>query len=101
MYSVVISLLPLTFCIFFNQGQALIGSDKIYNLGRYWPVIGPQVRLYVPKPFLHQGSNSVIMLELETAPCQKSIKCVVSFVDQPLINGTTKCHDIPLHWTIL
>jgi len=34
------------------------------NLGRYWE-IGPQYYLYLPAPFLQQGSNEIIVLELE------------------------------------
>ncbi|MCJ7840762.1 beta-galactosidase [Lederbergia sp. NSJ-179] len=34
-----------------------------HNLGRYWE-IGPQQTLYVPAPFLQEGENEIIILEL-------------------------------------
>ncbi|XP_060086110.1 beta-galactosidase-like [Ylistrum balloti] len=72
-----------------TKGQALLEGE--INLGRYWPVAGPQVRMYVPAPYLHGQSrpNTLIMLELEKAPCDSGVSCSVSFVDHPLINGTT------------
>ena len=35
------------------------------NIGRYWPVVGPQVTLYVPAPILRPGpqKNDIILLE--------------------------------------
>lgn len=55
------------------------------NLGRYWPHKGPQVRLYVPKYALKEGSNAITLLELEKHPTQQSY---VTCYDKPLINGT-------------
>jgi beta-galactosidase len=37
-----------------------------HNLGRYWRV-GPQQTLYVPAGWLHQGSNEVVVLDLDPA----------------------------------
>ncbi|GIN74631.1 beta-galactosidase [Bacillus sp. J14TS2] len=34
-----------------------------HNLGRYWE-IGPQQTLYVPGPYLREGENEIILLEL-------------------------------------
>ena len=70
------------------QGQALIQGSL--NLGRYWPEMGPQVRLYVPAPYLQGSSkvNTIIMMELEESPCVDADKCFIQFLDQPLINGT-------------
>jgi hypothetical protein len=34
------------------------------NLGRYWETAGPQHTLYLPVPFLVQGDNEVIVLDL-------------------------------------
>ncbi|XP_069111567.1 beta-galactosidase-like isoform X2 [Argopecten irradians] len=72
-----------------TKGQALMEGE--INLGRYWPTVGPQVRMYVPRPYLHGTSrlNTLVMFELEKAPCGSSSQCSVSFVDQPLINSTT------------
>lgn len=41
-------------CVFING----------FNLGRFWE-IGPQRRLYIPAPLLHEGSNEVIVFETE------------------------------------
>ncbi|KAL7301481.1 hypothetical protein TKK_0005919 [Trichogramma kaykai] len=45
-----------------------------YNLGRYWPSVGPQVTLYVPAAFLRKGQNSVVVLELEYVPQNRIMK---------------------------
>ncbi|XP_052681959.1 beta-galactosidase-like isoform X2 [Crassostrea angulata] len=72
-----------------GKGQNLIMSSSMINVGRYWPYVGPQVRLYVPKPFLAPSPtiNYIIMFELEQAPCDTADKCTVEFVDQALINA--------------
>lgn len=63
------------------------------NLGRYWPVQGPQVTLYVPKFYLKPWpmKNRLIVVEQEKAPCVKNgdPACVVEFVDQPILDGHT------------
>ncbi|XP_050523930.1 beta-galactosidase-like [Daktulosphaira vitifoliae] len=55
------------------------------NLGRYWPLGGPQVTLYVPGVFFLQppAVNTLIMMELEGAPADLSVK----FVDKPQLDG--------------
>jgi beta-galactosidase len=35
-----------------------------HNLGRYWK-IGPQQSLFLPATWLKQGTNSVVVLDLE------------------------------------
>lgn len=61
-----------------------------FNLGRYWPIIGPQVTLYTPSSFFETSSdNYLTLLEFEKAPCENPSTCVVQFVDIPNINGTT------------
>jgi beta-galactosidase len=56
-----------------------------FNLGRYWPVTGPQVTLYVPgchlKPY--PAVNELILLELEKA---NSPQYYVSFVPEPILD---------------
>ena len=37
-----------------------------HNLGRFWD-IGPQKRLYCPAPWLKNGENTVIVLDLHQA----------------------------------
>jgi beta-galactosidase len=48
-----------------------------FNLGRYWSV-GPQETLYVPGPLLKQGTNEVIVFELEGNETNE-----ITFVDTP------------------
>ncbi|KAL9235469.1 hypothetical protein vseg_010227 [Gypsophila vaccaria] len=47
-----------------GKGIAFING---FNIGRYWPVFGPQCNLYVPAPLLSQGENTVVLFELENA----------------------------------
>ncbi|KMM36889.1 glycoside hydrolase family 35 protein [Guptibacillus hwajinpoensis] len=46
----------------FTKGNVYING---FNLGRYWQTMGPQQRLYVPGPLLHEGENELVVLELE------------------------------------
>lgn len=48
-----------------GKGVAYVNG---YNLGRYWPSIGPQVTLYIPAAFLRGGVNTLVILELEHVP---------------------------------
>ena len=57
-----------------------------FNLGRYWPVEGPQKTLYVPatvlKPF--PMLNELIIFELVASPCGDDLNlCKASLVDTP------------------
>ncbi|XP_065080927.1 beta-galactosidase-like [Ochlerotatus camptorhynchus] len=87
----------------FFQGDFMIATNEIYdtyldptgwgkgvvfingfNLGRYWPLVGPQVTLYVPRHILVQGKNSIIVIEY-----QKDIleDAVITFRDEPMLDG--------------
>lgn len=62
------------------------------NLGRYWPIQGPQITLYIPKFFLKAwpSKNRLIILEQDRSPCEKNeLGCQVEFVDKPILNGDT------------
>ena len=62
------------------------------NLGRYWPVQGPQITLYVPKFYLKEwpSKNRLVIFEQDQSPCDKEeLSCIVEFVDQPILNGDT------------
>ncbi|KAH7971079.1 hypothetical protein HPB49_018635 [Dermacentor silvarum] len=54
------------------------------NLGRYWPMAGPQVRLYLPAPFLmrHPQENRLMLFEVDRVPNDRTVK----LVDQPLLD---------------
>ncbi|CAJ0934995.1 unnamed protein product [Ranitomeya imitator] len=71
-----------------TKGQVWING---FNLGRYWPIRGPQVTLYVPGSILSTSQvNNITVLELEEAPQQ----LIVMFLDRPILNGThDTCHD--------
>eukprot|EP00049_Salpingoeca_infusionum_P027795 m.34366 g.34366 ORF g.34366 m.34366 type:complete len:777 (-) comp9761_c0_seq2:315-2645(-) len=49
------------------------------NVGRYWDAMGPQHALYIPSQYLVEGTNQIVILELE-AP-QSQLK--VQFVESP------------------
>ena len=58
----------------FRKGVIII-NGKV--LSRYWE-IGPQKTAYLPAPFLREGENSVIVLELEGYKAPE-----IEFTDQP------------------
>lgn len=64
---------------FILQGVIFING---FNLGRYWPVVGPQITLYIPKEVLRKTGNSLVVLELEKVPDDGSM----SFTDQAIFN---------------
>ncbi|XP_029832016.3 beta-galactosidase-like [Ixodes scapularis] len=69
----------------FGKGVAILNG---FNLGRYWPSIGPQVTLYVPGTLLlpYPQVNLIALFEMESAP--EGLK-TVKFVDVPNIDGPT------------
>ncbi|XP_028597258.2 beta-galactosidase-1-like protein isoform X1 [Podarcis muralis] len=65
-----------------TKGQVWING---FNLGRFWPVRGPQQTLYVPGSFLSGSAiNTLVVLELQEAPDNPK----VLFVSRPLLNVT-------------
>ena len=68
------------------QGVAWVND---FCLGRYWPEVGPQVTLYVPSGVLHQGTNTLLLLEQEAAPCLTSDTCYVTLQETHVIDGPT------------
>lgn len=44
-----------------GKGCAFVNG---FNIGRFWK-IGPQKRLYIPAPLLHQGENEIIIFETD------------------------------------
>ena len=67
-----------------GKGVAFVNG---HNLGRYWPLIGPQLTLYVPAPYLKKGKNSLILVELEYVPKDRKINFqtipVLDYPDAP------------------
>lgn len=60
-----------------------------FCLGRYWPEVGPQVTLYVPRGVLRKGRNSLLLLEQEASPCSLSATCFVTLQNTHDIAGPT------------
>jgi len=60
-----------------------------FNLGRYWPLAGPQHTLYSPahlfKP--HPQENRLTVFELEKNPCDEESECLLHFVKEHVLNG--------------
>ncbi|XP_018301742.1 beta-galactosidase [Mycetomoellerius zeteki] len=54
-----------------GKGVAFVND---HNLGRYWPLVGPQITLYVPAPYLRTGENELIILELEYVSHTRKMK---------------------------
>ncbi|KAH7935972.1 beta-galactosidase [Rhipicephalus sanguineus] len=71
----------------YTKGIAFVNG---INLGRYWPVAGPQVRLYVPGVFLrpHPEENRLIMFELEGLRSDKGERGV-RFDEKPYLTADT------------
>jgi beta-galactosidase len=65
-----------------NWGKGILYING-FNLGRYWPLVGPQITLYVPKEILRIGLNKITMIELERAPESG----IVSFDSKPNLDG--------------
>ena len=62
----------------FSKGVIFINGR---NIGRYWPVVGPQKNLYVPSVFLHTGVNEILLFELIQMPSER--ERYVELVDYP------------------
>uniref|UniRef100_A0A0M3IL12 Beta-galactosidase n=1 Tax=Ascaris lumbricoides TaxID=6252 RepID=A0A0M3IL12_ASCLU len=68
-----------------GKGQIFING---FNVGRYWPNVGPQVTLYVPSPIIRKR-NTVMIIELIGASKCTSPKCAIEFIDHPIFNFTS------------
>lgn len=59
------------YLLLFEQGFIILND---HNLGRYWPIAGPQISLYVPKEFLRNRGNSIVVIEMQRAPANHELK---------------------------
>ena len=59
-----------------------------HNLGRYWPVLGPQQTLYVPGVWIQPKCqlNKIIIFEQDKAPLENPI---VKLIPYPILDGPT------------
>lgn len=62
-----------------GKGVAFVNG---FNVGRYWPLVGPQRTLYVPRELLHYGVNDVTLVELQ----RWSADGTMTFVDKPILD---------------
>lgn len=71
-----------------GKGIAVLNG---HNLGRYWPVAGPQITIYAPGPYFNEApdSNQLFVFELDESPCwnDPNNSCQVQFVKQHIVNG--------------
>ncbi|KAK3134968.1 hypothetical protein QOZ80_5BG0413010 [Eleusine coracana subsp. coracana] len=59
-----------------TKGVAFVNN---FNVGRFWPALGPQCALYVPAPILRTGDNVVVIFELHDPNPEHTI----NFVEYP------------------
>lgn len=52
-----------------GKGLAFING---FNLGWYWPLVGPQGTQYIPGPLLQPGRNEIVLVETTMAPNSRS-----------------------------
>lgn len=67
---------------FENLIQGFVYINGI-NLGRYWPLVGPQITLYVPADILKKEGNSIVMVEYQRVNNDNKVK----FSDTPRLDG--------------
>mmetsp|Transcript_26095 Transcript_26095/g.62872 ORF Transcript_26095/g.62872 Transcript_26095/m.62872 type:complete len:567 (-) Transcript_26095:168-1868(-) len=75
-----------------GKGLIWVNSNAI---GRYWPTMGPQQRLFIPSPYLMAGQDNankqkdftveLILLELDHVPEEP----IVQFFDEPRFGNAT------------
>ncbi|KAK3138147.1 hypothetical protein QOZ80_5AG0365160 [Eleusine coracana subsp. coracana] len=68
-----------------TKGVAFVNN---FNVGRFWPALGPQCALYVPAPILRAGDNVVVIFELHDPNPEHTI----DFVEDPDFTcGSKQC----------
>ncbi|XP_055523433.1 beta-galactosidase-like isoform X1 [Wyeomyia smithii] len=63
-----------------GKGVAFVNG---FNLGRYWPLVGPQITLYVPRSILKQQGNEIILVEFQMV---KKPLVTVQFDSSPMFH---------------
>jgi hypothetical protein len=51
-----------TFLDMTGWGKGLLWING-FNVGWYWPLLGPQMTTYIPGPLLRLGDNAIVLLE--------------------------------------
>ncbi|KAJ6646250.1 Beta-galactosidase [Pseudolycoriella hygida] len=57
-----------------------------FNLGRYWPSVGPQITMYVPGNILKRGTNDMVIIELQRLSPRNNY--YVRFVNESILDGS-------------
>ncbi len=70
-------------CFDIEQGILYINS---FNLGRYWPSVGPQITMYVPGDILKKGTNEIVIIELQRLSPKNNN--YVRFVNESILDGS-------------
>ncbi len=66
-----------TFLDMSGWGKGLVWVNG-FNLGWYWPLLGPQMTMYVPGPLLKVSGNEVVLLEFAQEASDLSGEAVAS-----------------------
>jgi beta-galactosidase len=64
-----------------NWGKGIMYVNGIH-IGRYWPLAGPQMTMYIPKDLLKSGTNVIVIIEYQKAP----LDGLVTFTDTPQLD---------------
>jgi beta-galactosidase len=64
-----------------NWGKGIMYVNGIH-IGRYWPLAGPQMTMYIPKDLLKSGTNVIVIIEYQKAP----LDGLVRFTDTPQLD---------------
>lgn len=68
-----------------GKGVAYVNG---FNLGRYWPLVGPQTTLYLPKDLLNVGMNTLVLLEYQRTNLNEATgEYTVTLDDKPQLDG--------------
>ncbi len=62
---------PDTFLDMSGWGKGLVWVNG-FNLGWYWPLLGPQMTTYIPGPLLKDGDNEIVLLEFSREATNQS-----------------------------
>ena len=68
-----------TFLDMSGWGKGLVWVNG-FNLGWYWPLLGPQMTMYVPGPLLRVSENEVVLLEFAQEASDLSGEAVLGCV---------------------
>lgn len=71
-----------TYIDFSEWGKGVVFVNG-FNLGRYWPIVGPQITQFIPKELMKVGSNEVVLIEYQRSPNDFQMK----FTSIPKLDG--------------